>query len=267
MAWASTDMRLRQGSSVRGSPRGHDPRGFVEDYAEEKGRGMPTKAWLYLWQLRNVRLRTPVVAALTVGASVAAIQFVDSALVAIASAMNMFVVFILLLQRGNLRRLGTFRRQHNSLRKHVYYLRQERERLHRTMDRLDETVADLHEVPHELHRVSKDPNVDKIMRLVEEHRTVQEDIREALHQKVLQQILDVVVGADSDQDWILRPTEIERLIVRIGFIEGIEFDQKRFRSMLKDDPSVSTVMNIIRSLLDRDDEFDYGDPLFKVTMV
>lgn len=239
----------------------------MEDYAEEKSRGLSRNAWMYLWRCRDVSLNAPLVAALAIGSSVASIQFIDSVVVAIASSLTIFMVFILLLQRGNLRKLGTFRSQHNNLRRHVHYLRQERERLHRTLDRLDETVAELNHIPHELHKISNDKNVEKIMALIDEQREVQERIRESLNQKIMQNILDVVVGEDRDQDWVLRPTEIERIIVRIGFIEGIEFDEKRFRSMLTDNPSVSTVMKIIRSLLDRDDEYEYGESVFRVNIV
>ena len=203
------------------------------------------------------------VAAMAIASSVASIQFTESTMVNVASSLTIFMILVLLLQQRKLRKYGTLRNQNNELRRQVHYMRQERERLHRTMDRLDENVAELHHVPQELHRISKNQNVDRLMAIVEEQKTLQEKIRVKINQQIMQQILTIVVREDRDQDWTLRPTEIEKIIVRLGLVEGIEFNESLLREKLTEDPSISTVMKIIRSLLERDDEYQHGSHIFR----
>lgn len=151
----------------------------------------------------------------------------------------------------------------NELRRQVHYLRQERERLHRTLDRLDERAAELHHIPQELHKASKNQKVEKLIEIVQEQQELQEKIRQKRRQQIMQQILTIVVREDRDQNWSLKPTEIEKMIVRLGLVEGIEFNEVRFRELLTGDPSVTSVLQVIRSLLERDDEYELGASIFK----
>jgi hypothetical protein len=199
-----------------------------------------------------------------VAASVASIQFVESMLVTIASVLTVGLAILLLFQQGKLKRLGACRHQNNELRRQVYYMRQERERLHRTLDRIDEAVADLHHIPQELHKLSKNKNVDRLIQVVQEQKEVQEEMRKKINQQIMQQIMGVVVREDRNGNWTLRPTEVEALIVRLGLVESIEFNEQRFRQLLTKDPTVTAIMRIIRSLLERDDEYQLSASIFKV---
>ncbi len=264
--WVSTDLRSRHKSSFSpaDTPRSNDPRGFTEDYGNDRAsKGLFDSPWLCLLRFRTWRVHPLLVATIGVAASVATIQFTDSTIVILASSLNIFMILVLLLQHRRLRKHGTLRQQNNELRRQSNYLRQERERLHRTMDRLDETIADLHHIPHELHRISKNQNVDRLLAIVVEQKKLHEKIRVKINQQIMQQILTIVVREDRDQSWTLRPTEVEKIIVRLGLVEGIEFNEALFRETLSNDPSVSTIMKIIRSLLERDDEYQHGTPIFK----
>jgi hypothetical protein len=199
-----------------------------------------------------------------VAAAVASIQFVESMLVTIASVLTVGLAILLLFQQGKLKRLGTLRHQNNELRRRFHYMRQERERLHRTLDRIDEAVADLQHIPQELHKLSKNKNVDRLIQVVQEQKEVQEQMRKKINQQVMQQIMGVVVRGDRDGNWTLRLTEVEALIVRLGLVESIEFNEQRFRQLLTEDPTVTAVMRIIRSLLERDDEYQLSASIFKV---
>ena len=188
-------------------------------------------------------------AMMAVGANVLCIQMTENNVVKLASCLTIFLTFVLVLQQRKLKNFGTIRRQNNELRRQVHYLRQERERLHRNMDRLDEHVAELNHIPHELHRISQNQNVDRLLAIVEEQAELQDKIRMRINQQIMQQILTIVVREDRDQNWTLRPTEIEKIIVRVGMVEGIEFDDKLFRGTLEENPSVSTVFKILRCLI------------------
>jgi hypothetical protein len=89
-------------------------------------------------------------------------------------------------------------------------------------------------------------------------------MRQKINQQVMQQIMSLVVRVDRDRNWTLGPMEVEALIVRLGLIENIKFNEQRFRQMLTQDPTVTAIMRIIRSLLERDDEYQHGNPIFKV---
>jgi hypothetical protein len=246
------------------TPRSNDPRGFIEDYGEDQAaKGIFSSPFLFLWRLRAVTVNPLIIAMIAVATSALCIQTTDSKVVKLACSLTIFLTFVLLLQQRKLKFFGTLRRQNNELRRHVHYLRQERERLHRNLDRMDENVAELNHIPHDLHRISQNQNVDRLLAIVEEQTELQENIRTKINQQIMQQILTIVVREDRDQNWTLRPTEIEKIIVRLGMVEGIEFDEKLFRGTLTENPTVSTVMKILRALLERDDEFQHGTPIFR----
>ena len=208
------------------------------------------------------------ISALAVGSSVLTIQVTknNSTLATVASIMSIGFGLLLILQQRKLKHLGTLRTQHNDLRKKVHYFRQERERLHRTLDRMDETVAELHHIPQELYKISRNKNVDRLLAVVREKGKIQEQTRERINQSILQQIVQVIVRADRDGNWTLGPMEIEAMIVRLGMVEGVEFHEQRFRQFVHADnpPTVSTIMRVVRSLMERDDEYQHASPIFVI---
>lgn len=105
--------------------------------------------------------------------------------------------------------------------------------------------------------------MDRLLSIIEEQADLQEKIRIKINQQILEHILTIVVREDRDQNGTLRPTEIEKMIVRLGMIEGIEFDEKLFRETLEENPSIFTVMKILRCLLEQDDEFQHGMTMFR----
>ena len=202
--------------------------------------------------------------AIVVGSSVFAIQTANHAVVIIASLMSIGFAFLLLMQQRDLKRFGSLRKQNNELRKTANTLTLERERLLRTLDRMDLISSDLHHIPQALHKISRNKNVDRFLEVLEEREQLQEKMRENISQAVVQEIMRVVVRSDRDGDWTLKPTEIETLIVRLGFVDGIEVDQRRLRRMLMNEPSLSCVIKVIRSLLERDDEYEHPPTIIAI---
>jgi hypothetical protein len=204
------------------------------------------------------------ISAVAIISSFATMQFVDSVLAVIASVLTIATALLVLLQQRKLRRLGSLRREHNDLRRKANFFLYERERLHRTMDRMDQKVADLHYVPQEYHKLSKNKNVDRLTQIVQEQQDIHNAMRKKIRQRVMQQILGVVVKADRDQDWALGEQEIELLIVRLRLVEGIQFHEKRLREMLYNDSSIDSIFKLLRSIEKRDGEFQYEDPIFTI---
>ena len=241
-------------------------RGYIEDYGDDETS--VTKASKRTFSLTALRYYcTPTtIAAVTVVSCLLSIQFVDIVLVQIASVSTIITSIILAYQQRILKRLVSLRHQHNEVRKRLNYFRTERAKLHRTMDRLDEQAADLHFVPKELQQLSKSQDVDQLLEILEEQKSIQEKMREKINQQVMQDIMSIVVRSDRDRNWTLRPNEVETLIVRLGGLEQIDLNERRFRQILGTNPTLGNVMEVIRSLLERDDEYQYGDPVFKVKL-
>jgi hypothetical protein len=236
-----------------------------EEAARDKGLTIQEMRQAYsMWNTFKSYCGIHLISALAVGSSVLSIQVTNMTLVTMASVLSIGFSIVLLLQNGKIKRLGTVRTQNNELRKKVHYMRQERERLHRTLDRMDETVAELHHIPQKLHKISRNKNVDRLLAVVREKGEIQEKMRERINQSILQQIIQVIVRADRDGNWTLRPMEIEAMIVRLGMVEGVEFHEQRFRQLVQADPTVSTIMRMIRSLMERDDEYQHASPIFVI---
>jgi hypothetical protein len=220
-----------------------------------------------MWNTFKSYCGVHLISALAVGSSVLTIQVTSSStLVTVASVLSIGFSVLLIIQQRKLKHLGTLRTQQNDLRKKIHYMRQERERLHRTLDRMDETVAELHHIPQELYKISRNKNVDRLLAVVREKGEIQEQMRARINQSILQQIIQVLVRADRDGNWTLRPMEIEAIIVRLGMVEGVEFHEQRFRKLVEADnpPTVSTIMRVIRSLMERDDEYQHASPIFVI---
>lgn len=246
---------------------------FVEDFGEDcdnldvKKRNRQhlfSGPMMFLWSCSRTVFSPAVFCALAMISSLVSIQFVDGVLVTVASAFSMVVALLVLLQQRKLRRLGNLRRQHIELRRRANYFHQERERLHRTQERLDQLMADLHYVPQELHKLSKNQDVSILMEIVAEQRIVQDAIRHKIQQKVMQKLLDIVMKADKDNNYALGPKEIELLIIRLGLVKGVEFNEARFRQMLAEDASIHSIFAMLRSMRDREDEYQYSDSVFTI---
>jgi hypothetical protein len=261
MQEGSLRYRSNHQPSFTGTP---GDRGFVEDYGDDDGSVKSTAQRLQtLWACRH-NFTTNVFVVTTIVTCALTIQLTDDVKITTASILTIICSLILVNQQRKLRRLMSVRHQNNEIRRKLHYFRQEKERLHRASDRLDETAADLHQIPKQLHELSKNRNVDRLVTVIRQHKSIQEQIRQRLNQQVVQQIMSIVVNADRDSNWALRPTEVERLVLRLGLVEEMEFNEKRFREMIGPQPNLGSVMKVIRSLLERDDEYQHGDAVFKM---
>lgn len=253
--------------------------GYVEDYGDimDTGKRGLGRSWgglmaplFCVWNCQKRMLSPHFMAAAAMLSSFLTMQFaaVDSLLVTVSSTLSVVVAMLILYQQRKIRKLGTLRHQNNELRRRARYFIQERERLHRTLGRMDEKLAQLHYVPQELHALTKNnqQSVDRLTGIVRENRTIQDSIRTKLRQKVLQQILGVVVNADRNSDWALAPAEVESLIIRLRSVPGVVFDEGKFRQILSDDTSLHAVLKVIRSLEEKDDDYEHGDPVFKIKL-
>lgn len=222
-----------------------------------------------LWSCRRAFFNTVTFSVASMISSFVAMQIVDSVLVMVSSTITIGISLLVLFQRRKIKQLGSLRRQHNNLRRQVNYFVQERERLNRTLSRLDDKMAALSNVPAELKKrlvQNGNTNCDRLVTIVEEQESIQEEIRKKIRQRVLQSIMNICVQADRDDNFCLTQSEIDVLISRLKLVEHIAFHEERLRSILSDDPTIKSILKVVRSLIDEDDKYKHGDPIFCLTL-
>ena len=74
---------------------------------------------------------------------------------------------------------------------------------------------------------------DKLVKQVNEYKKIQEDIKVDLRSKIQQTLLSVFMRSDSDEDFIIDPEEVDRLVMRLKNIPGVSFNEAKFRKFLK----------------------------------
>jgi hypothetical protein len=93
------------------------------------------------------------------------------------------------------------------------------------------------------------------VQVVQEQKEVHEQIKECLRKKVLQNILSALVKSDADGNFMLHSRELEVLVVRLGMMDGVKFQERAFRQIMgTSNQSLSQIMMLIRSLLQDDNE-------------
>lgn len=197
------------------------------------------------------------VAATAVASSMVTWMVSSNILVKTASASTFLFGPLVAFQQRKLRNLGSLRTKQNQLREEVNYLYQEQERLQRSLQRLDSNVVQIEHMERELNRIAKSPHhVNRLLEVMHEQRELYEGIKENLKRSVLQNILSALVQSDADKNFIIHAREMEVLVVRLKLMDGVQFNEKRFRQLMgsSGSQSLSTIMMLIRSLLQDDDE-------------
>jgi hypothetical protein len=147
------------------------------------------------------------------------------------------------------------RQAQNNLRSEVNYLANENERLQRNLLKLDGAVTQLEGIERELSRIAGSfQNVNRLVEIVAEQNEVHERMKKNLKSSILQTILGVVTKSDADGDFIISSKELQVLIVRLGMMDGVQFQEGNFRKLLTQSSCVSSIMSMIRSLLQENDE-------------
>jgi hypothetical protein len=72
----------------------------------------------------------------------------------------------------------------------------------------------------------------------------------------------IVLKSDRDGDLKLSPREVESLIIRLGMMDGVAFDEVRFRQYLTPAPTMDILMGLFRLILN--EEEDEEDTIFQL---
>lgn len=205
------------------------------------------------------------VAAAAASSSIVAMGSTEGSIVKAASALSLAFGPYAAYQKRRLKQLSSLRQLQNRLRQEMNYFVSENIRLSQTLERLDRAVARLEEVEDELLGICKDvSNLRRLVEVAEAQREVSKEMKRSLKAVVMQNVLSVVTRSDKNRDFQLSPTELESLIIRMGLIEGVKFNESEFRKRMASNPngSLKTVLGIFRTLLS-DDKPD-GNEIFVI---
>jgi septal ring factor EnvC (AmiA/AmiB activator) len=191
-----------------------------------------------------------------VASSILSWQASSNILVKTASTTTLLFGPYVAYQHRKLKNLNSLRQAQNNLRGQVNYLVNENERLQRNLSKLDSSVAQLERVERELTRIAGTSyNVKRLVEIVNETNEIQQRMEKSLKSKILSTILGVVCKSDANGDFNISEKELQVLIVRLSMMDGVYFREGNFRKQVASlNLGVSTIMSMIRTLLQENDE-------------
>lgn len=109
-------------------------------------------------------------------------------------------------------------------------------------------------------------NVNKLVELVKENEIILAKMRDNLRQRIVQDIISIVVKSDRDNDQTIDRNEAKTLALRIRLQlqeYGVVFDSSKFLKAIGGDTTVQAIIAIVQKLLPAekkdDDESDDSD--------
>jgi len=151
-----------------------------------------------------------------------------------------------------------------TLRKSIQIMRQLANKLADRIDSLEREIDVLQieagrfdEVNEELSAISKKQgyNVDSIVKLVNENEEILDAMKGNVRQKVLQDVISIVVRSYRNNDMTIDRVEAKLLALKISVkleVYGIVFDEEKFLHAVSLKPSLHGIISIVKKLLPRE---------------
>jgi len=162
-------------------------------------------------------------------------------------------------------KIPTLRSMNNKLREDANNLKEEVDVLSEEIDILEPEADRAAAVEEQLREIAdrQQVNVDKLVNLVKENEIILAKMRDNLRQRIVQDIITIVVKSDTDNDNTINKSEAKTLALRIRLSlqeYGVEFDSEKFLKAIGDDATVQGVIAIVQKLLPNekgdDDSYD-----------
>lgn len=160
-------------------------------------------------------------------------------------------------------KLPSLRSMNNKLREDANKLEDEVDVLSEEIDALEPEADRAAAVEEELREIANQQqvNVDKLVELVKENEIILEKMRDNLRQRIVQDIITIVVKSDTDNDQTIDRQEAKTLALRIRLTlqeYDVQFDSEKFLRAIGDNPSVTGVIAIVQKLLPKKKEASDG---------
>jgi len=135
--------------------------------------------------------------------------------------------------------------------------------LERAVDALAEEIDDLRPeaaravvVEEQLQDISlaQERNVDKLIDLVKENERILAEMKDNLRQRIVQDILGIVVRSDRNNSGVLSEKDVTLLFIKVKVhlgAYGVEIDEQKYRKVMGNGASVAQTLKIARRLSDQ----------------
>lgn len=192
-------------------------------------------------------------AVVSVVTALAAMIVEGSAIVLIGGILSAVVGPYAYFQQTQLTDIKALQETQQKIQIEVDRLAAENNRLARNIDEMSETVQGLKDVEDALEVITKTQGqtVEAFAEQVEENRKILGGMQKNLKANILQNLLSLVFGSDTNQNDVVDESEVDDLARRIGNMSGVELHEDKFRQAIVG-KEVSAVMDIVQNLLRED---------------
>lgn len=170
-------------------------------------------------------------------------------------------------------KIPALRSLNNMLREDAGDLEEAVDGLEAEIDELQPQVERAEDMEEELREISRRQgrNADALMDLVKENEQIILEMKDNLRQRIVQDVLRLVIKSDADRDGVFNEHETTMLAFQIKIqlgVYGVEFDEDKFRKVLrKGSSSISSAVEITKRLIpelpeenkDGDEDHDEDD--------
>mmetsp|Transcript_31782 Transcript_31782/g.57527 ORF Transcript_31782/g.57527 Transcript_31782/m.57527 type:complete len:381 (+) Transcript_31782:25-1167(+) len=164
-------------------------------------------------------------------------------------------------------KLPALRSLNNKLREDAHHLEESVDALSEEIGYLQPEAERAATVEQDLRDISAEQhvNVDKIVDLVRENELIVWEMRDNLRQRIVQDVLKIVMMSDKNNDGRFCRVETKMLVLKISLQlqeYGVEFDEGKFYKVMSVDPSVERAIKIVKRLipaLNEDGDSDDSD--------
>mmetsp|Transcript_12710 Transcript_12710/g.16057 ORF Transcript_12710/g.16057 Transcript_12710/m.16057 type:complete len:264 (-) Transcript_12710:277-1068(-) len=196
------------------------------------------------------------IAGVAVLASVGGFVLTEGRIVDFATSLTAVFSGYAAYQKHELRELKDHREVAQELHAKADKMKEQNELLKANVSKIENHVKRVDVVEGELQKitgVSKE-NVDRLMKCTNEYKKIHERMKEILKVQIMQTIITTVIQSDTDRDFTIEEKELGMLVLRLGLIEGINFNEERFRKLFagKQKHSIKSVLAICKDLMDSD---------------
>lgn len=172
------------------------------------------------------------------------------------------------IKEKQIQKFPTLRSMNNKLKDQANNLMGEVDVLSESIDDLEPEANRAKEVEEELRCIADEQsvNVNKLVELVKENETILAQQRDNLRQRIVQDIISIVMKSDRDNDMTINEKEGKMLALRIRMsLEAYDvvFDSDKFLEAIGGDTTVQAIIDIVQKLMpsdkEEDDESDDSD--------
>jgi len=234
-----------------------NPHHYDEDVRDiEDGRSKPLSA---IAETTVMEKFAAFVAFISVGTSLAAMIVFRGPIVLTAGVLSILVGPYAYWQQTQLTDIKALKETEEALYLEVNTLHRENVRLDLDVERLRDSVERLSDVENALEVISKAQNesVDSFETQVQHNKDILASMEKNLKASVLQNLLSVVMGSDTDGNNTIDGNEVDGLIRRLRTINGVSVNEINLkRSLEENNGSVDSIINVMKDVVEDDSGVD-----------